>query len=77
MATPGHELAEVYVMRKLHKDHMKREKEERAKTEDIGFAVKKSSGCFSSLFKKIHPSHETTLEQGGKEGKSCWMAYQN
>ncbi|XWS23845.1 hypothetical protein CRYUN_Cryun28dG0050000 [Craigia yunnanensis] len=71
MATPGNELAEVYVMRKLHKDQMKRKEEERAKTEEIGFAVKNSSGCFSSLFKKIHPRPVSTLKHEGKEVKSC------
>lgn len=71
MATPGYELAEVYVMRKLHKDQMKRKVEERPKTQDIGFQVKNSSGCgcFSSLFKKIHPTHAdaSTLKKGKKK----------
>ncbi|XWS21553.1 hypothetical protein CRYUN_Cryun30bG0064100 [Craigia yunnanensis] len=70
MATPGYQLAEVYVMRKLHKEQMKRKEEERAKTEEIGFAVKTSSGCFSSMLKKIHPSDTSTLEHGRKEVKS-------
>ncbi|MBA0567784.1 hypothetical protein Golob_005324 [Gossypium lobatum] len=62
MATPGYQIAEIYVMRKLHKEKMKREEEERAKSEDVGFAGKKSSGCcFPSMFKKVHPGHASTL----------------
>ncbi|XVE60423.1 hypothetical protein DITRI_Ditri05aG0127500 [Diplodiscus trichospermus] len=71
MATPGYELAEVYVMRKLHKEQMKRKEEERRKTEETGFAVKSSSGCFSSMFKKIHPSETSRLKQGRQEVNSC------
>lgn len=77
MTTPGYELAEVYVMRKLHKEKMKRKEEERAKTEEnIGFAVETSTsiGCFSSMFKKIHPSRDTSKSEhyGIKEViKSC------
>ena len=71
MATPGYDLAEVYVMRKLHKEKMKREEEERAKTGEIDFKVKKSTGCFSSIFKKVHPSHVSTLEHDRKQVKSC------
>ncbi|XVF39462.1 hypothetical protein PTKIN_Ptkin01aG0036900 [Pterospermum kingtungense] len=67
MATPGYELAEVYVARKLHKDRMKIEEEERAKTEEIGFEVKNSGGCFSSLFKKIHRSQGSTVQHGKKK----------
>ncbi|KAL4283047.1 hypothetical protein GQ457_16G019790 [Hibiscus cannabinus] len=66
MATPGYQLAEVYVMRKLHKQKMKRKEDDddetRAKTKDVGFVVKKSSGCFPSLFKKVHPGHASTLD---------------
>ncbi|KAK8597248.1 hypothetical protein V6N13_001888 [Hibiscus sabdariffa] len=67
MATPGYQLAEVYVMRRLHKQKMKRKEEEeeeeaRAKTKDVGFAVKKSSGCFPSIFNKVHPGHASTLD---------------
>ncbi|XVF36788.1 hypothetical protein REPUB_Repub19eG0088300 [Reevesia pubescens] len=72
MATPGYQLAEVYVMRKLHKEKMKRKEEEkRAKTEEIDFAVKQSSCCFPSMFKKIHPSLASKLGHGRKEVKSC------
>ncbi|XVE95365.1 hypothetical protein REPUB_Repub02eG0090600 [Reevesia pubescens] len=71
MATPGYDLAEVYVMRKVHKEGIQRKKEERAKTEEIDFAVKQSSGCFSSFFKKIHPRQASTLKHEKNEVKSC------
>ncbi|KAH1057534.1 hypothetical protein J1N35_035599 [Gossypium stocksii] len=62
MATPGCQIAEIYVMRKLHTEKMKREEEERAKSEDVGFSGKKSSGCcFPSMFKKVHPGHASTM----------------
>ncbi|KAE8676135.1 F-box/kelch-repeat protein [Hibiscus syriacus] len=76
MATPGHQLAEVYVMQKLHKEKMKREEEEeeeeakaKAKTEDVGFAVKESSGCFPSIFNKVHPGQASTLDHVINEEK--------
>ncbi|KAL4604023.1 hypothetical protein ACB092_10G165200 [Castanea dentata] len=54
----GYGLAEIYVMRKLHKEKMKtREEEERANMDEIEFKGKKSSGCFLWAFKKIDPSN--------------------
>lgn len=71
MATPGYQIAEIYVMRKLHKEKMKRkEEEERAKSEGVGFAGKKTSGCcFPSMFKKVHPGRASTLDRVRNEVK--------
>ncbi|OMO85739.1 hypothetical protein CCACVL1_10015, partial [Corchorus capsularis] len=72
MSTPGFDLAEVYVRRKLHKEQLKRKEEERAKTQKIDLAATKSTGCFSSMFNKIHPSHVSVspLEHDRREVKS-------
>uniref|UniRef100_F6H0U6 Uncharacterized protein n=1 Tax=Vitis vinifera TaxID=29760 RepID=F6H0U6_VITVI len=59
MATPGISLAEVYVLRKLHKEKMKRSaKEERAGRDDVNVShhgKQSSGGCFSLVFNKVHP----------------------
>lgn len=57
----GYGLAEIYVLRKLHKEKMKIEKEEeeeRANNMDVidQLKEKKSGGCFFWGFKKIHPN---------------------
>ncbi|KAL7176047.1 hypothetical protein ACSBR2_029590 [Camellia fascicularis] len=57
MATVGPYLAEVYVMRKLHKEKMKRTEKEREEKEVIAdHQGKVSCGCFPRMFKKIHPN---------------------
>ena len=43
----GYGLAEIYMMKKLHKEKMKtREEEERANMDEIEIEEKKLSGCF-------------------------------
>ena len=55
-------LAEIYVMKKLHKEKMKtREEEERANMDEIEFKERKSSGCFFWAFKKIHPNNPSRI----------------
>ncbi|OWM90227.1 hypothetical protein CDL15_Pgr006548 [Punica granatum] len=53
-------IAEVYVLRKLHKEKMKKEEEERAKSLGIDAQVLRAKprnrGRFFGMFKKIHPS---------------------
>ena len=63
MATASAGLAEVYVMKKLHKDKIKR-MEIKEKFERKVYAIdppeeeiNPSFGCFSSMFKKIHPAN--------------------
>ncbi|EEF48443.1 conserved hypothetical protein [Ricinus communis] len=56
MATAGYALAEAHVQRTLHKEKMKKSKEERAKVEGFNLEVKQSTGCFPSMFKKVHPA---------------------
>ncbi|KAA8538025.1 hypothetical protein F0562_027395 [Nyssa sinensis] len=57
----GSGFAEAYVMRKLHKEKMKRmemeiEIERADQREVIADDGKVSGGCFSMMFKKIHPT---------------------
>jgi len=64
MAT-GYGLAEIYVLRKLHKEKMKTmemEEEERGRADgEYNLKEKKpSTGCFSWGFKKIHPNATTS-----------------
>ncbi|KAJ6735747.1 hypothetical protein OIU85_018010 [Salix viminalis] len=58
MATPGYCIAEAYVSRKLHSGKLKRVEEEKARIDD---GEKQQSGCFLSIFKKVHPA-QTVLE---------------
>ncbi|CAA2955511.1 Hypothetical predicted protein [Olea europaea subsp. europaea] len=57
MLTGNADIAEAYVLRKLHKEKMKKlekkTRQENALKEDDRGA---GSGCFSILFKKVHPS---------------------
>jgi hypothetical protein len=66
----GYGLAEIYVLRKLHKEKMKIvEEEERDNKMDVidQFKEKKSSGCFVWGFKKIHPNTASpTMDCAGK-----------
>uniref|UniRef100_A0A2C9U137 Uncharacterized protein n=1 Tax=Manihot esculenta TaxID=3983 RepID=A0A2C9U137_MANES len=55
MATSGYWLAEADVRRKLQREALKKLEEERAKANGFDFEVKESSGCFPSMFKKVHP----------------------
>ncbi|KAL2489283.1 Uncharacterized protein Fot_42575 [Forsythia ovata] len=53
MLTANADIAEVYVLRKLHKEKMKKLEKKTSQEK----ALKKSdSGCFSILFKKVHPN---------------------
>nr|GMD37200.1 Transcription factor 7-like [Ipomoea batatas] len=58
MSTPSAALAEAYVMRKLHKQKMKKTTENTAATAQNRSAGNPSSagGCFALIFKKVHPS---------------------
>ncbi|KAE8077364.1 hypothetical protein FH972_015935 [Carpinus fangiana] len=59
----GYGLAEIYVLRKLHKEKMKTmemEEEERAGGEYNLKEKKSSTGCFFWGFKKIHPNTTTS-----------------
>lgn len=66
MATPGISLAEVYVLRKLHKEKTKESaKEERDGSDKVNLNVshrrdRSSGGCLSLTFKKVHPNGEFT-----------------
>ena len=66
MATAGFYIAEAHVMRKLHKEKMKRMEEEERVMAEVGVGagieartsgspVKKTSKCLW-IFKKVHPS---------------------
>ncbi|KAB1205440.1 hypothetical protein CJ030_MR7G010619 [Morella rubra] len=66
----AHGLAEIYVLRKIHKEKMKTtEEEEHRPNIDIAIECQehKPSGCFSRLFKKIHPSSSPMVGSAGKE----------
>ena len=65
----GYGLAEIYMMKKLHKEKMKtREEEERANMDEIEIEEKKLSGCFFQAFKKIHPCNPPRIiDIPGKE----------
>lgn len=57
----GYGLAEIYVLRKLHKEKMKTMEEEERADYNVGvihhqLKQNKSSGCFFWGFKKIHPN---------------------
>ena len=72
MAT-GYGLAEIYVMKKLHKEKMKtREEEERANMDEIEFEEKKSSGCFFWAFKKIHQSNSPQIIDVPRKELETW-----
>ncbi|GMN45260.1 hypothetical protein TIFTF001_014456 [Ficus carica] len=73
MATAGSYIAEAHVMRKLHKEKMKRMEEETTKRssddkdDDVVSGVKRSSstiGCFG-MFRKIHPSSNVAALEDG------------
>ncbi|OWM90226.1 hypothetical protein CDL15_Pgr006547 [Punica granatum] len=57
-------IAEAYVLRKLHKEKMRKEEEERAKSLGIDALVPRAKpgnrGCFFGMFKKVHPSSVVT-----------------
>lgn len=64
MATASAGIAEVYVMKKLHKEKMKRMESTDRKAERKVYMIdppqeemNSSFGCFSSMFKKIHPAN--------------------
>ncbi|KAB1205436.1 hypothetical protein CJ030_MR7G010623 [Morella rubra] len=67
----GQSLAEIYVMRKIHKEKMKATEEEERPNLDIGIECQenKPSGCFFWVFKKIHPSSSRIMGSAGKEVK--------
>ncbi|TXG52872.1 hypothetical protein EZV62_022041 [Acer yangbiense] len=69
MTTPGYYLAEAYVLRKMHKEKMKKIDQEKAKIEGIdldqGKRSSRSSGCF---LWKIRPKRvsSTDYDAAGK-----------
>ncbi|KAL5777098.1 hypothetical protein ACOSP7_010024 [Xanthoceras sorbifolium] len=66
METPGYYLAEAYVLRKMHKEKMKRIEEDKPKIEGIYLEDKTStsnSGCFLWKVKKIHPKRVSSTER--------------
>ncbi|KAK9269816.1 hypothetical protein L1049_025389 [Liquidambar formosana] len=83
MASVGAGFAEVYMMRKLHKEKMKRTEKERSEREvsHVDGESKVPGGCFFSMFKKIHPndvsSADVAGEQAGKFGhvKICLIYF--
>nr|GMD57114.1 Transcription factor 7-like [Ipomoea batatas]GMD57116.1 Transcription factor 7-like [Ipomoea batatas] len=56
MSTPSAALAEAYVMRKLHKQKMKKTTENTATAQNRSAGNPSSAGCFPLIFKKVHPS---------------------
>ncbi|CAK9174248.1 unnamed protein product [Ilex paraguariensis] len=70
MSTTSAALAEVHVMKKLYKDKMKRMETENAQKEayDSPHHGRKSTsgGCFSMMFKKIHPAGITSSDSAGE-----------
>ena len=69
----GYGLAEIYVMKKLHKEKMKTtEEEERANMDEIEFEEKKLSGCFFWPFKKIHPSNPPQIIDAPGKKLETW-----
>ncbi|KAG7980935.1 hypothetical protein I3843_05G207800 [Carya illinoinensis] len=66
----GYGLAEIYVLRKLHKEKMNTMDQEEGKDNNmdaIEFKEKTSSGCFFWVFKKVHPSSTRIVGCPGKE----------
>ena len=71
MATPGYCLAEAYVLRKMHKEKMKRiEQDQKANIEEIGLDQDKRSttgGCFLwKVNKKRHTKRVSSTDHAGK-----------
>lgn len=67
MSTPGYDLAQAYVMRKLHKQKLKQQ-QQTVKASSSGDThqlrrVKQSNsaGCLFWMFKKIHPSNSNLM----------------
>ncbi|CAK9174249.1 unnamed protein product, partial [Ilex paraguariensis] len=64
---------EVYVMNKLYKEKMKRMETEKAQKEAYACARERKSvtsdGCFSMMFKKIHPASMPSLDSAGEAAK--------
>ena len=64
----GYGLAEIYIMKKLHKEKMKtRKEEERANMDEIESEQIKTSGCFFWAFKKIQQSNPQIMDFPEKE----------
>nr|DAD21871.1 TPA_asm: hypothetical protein HUJ06_023334 [Nelumbo nucifera] len=69
MSSMGASFAEVYVMRKLHKEKMKKKEEERKeKGEKASSHEEKPSSGKSWRAKKIHPRSTPSLESDRKPG---------
>lgn len=70
MATPGYCIAEAYVSRKLHTDKLKRmEEDQKAKIDGDDDEVKQQSGCFLSIFNKVHPARTVPKDLAGNEAQ--------
>ena len=60
-------LAEVYVLQKLQKEKMKKmDSESTTKKELVDDEEKDSSGCFSMVFKKVHPTGVSSTDSAEK-----------
>ncbi|KAA8538026.1 hypothetical protein F0562_027394 [Nyssa sinensis] len=67
-------VSEVYMMRELQKEKIKRREKEGADEEEVSTAVegKVSAGCFSMMFKKIHPTAvPSSADFTVKEARTC------
>ncbi|KAK9269863.1 hypothetical protein L1049_025436 [Liquidambar formosana] len=72
-AGAGVTLAEAYVMRKLHKEKMKRMEKEEGEREVCvdGESKVPGGGCFFSMFKKIHPNDVSAVaDVAGKRAET-------
>ncbi|KAJ4701255.1 hypothetical protein OWV82_024523 [Melia azedarach] len=62
MSTPGYYIADVYVLRKIHKEKLKGREEDGVEIKVSDAEEKNSSGSnFSSMVKKMHSSGESIL----------------
>ncbi|KAG6650162.1 hypothetical protein CIPAW_06G023100 [Carya illinoinensis] len=74
----GYSLAEIHVLRNLHKEKMKTIKgEERSAKKQyandrVMIKEEKSSGCFFWVYKKVHPSNSRTVAFAEKGAMETW-----
>lgn len=59
------------MLRKAHKEKMKKMEVERAKLEEIDLAEKNSRSCFSWMGRKMHPRRISSVDYAGKEEERC------
>lgn len=68
MASVGHSLAEVYVMRKHHKEKVKKERAMNEVVDHEEAKIISRKGCFSCMFMKMHSSDTSTQVPSAGKG---------